>query len=266
MVRRYMDNILEKPCCGRSLFTASQTPGVANLNCLDRGLSQDNEVSVPAIENPVLYSPSDSSSKNFIDNLEYRVSREPQDLRSHILRITHYMRLRHEAGVYGALVDLFIVLGQNGVSIRQRMLGQAKSFLSHKRFLFFNSIIQRGIRDSDPVPDVQTAVLSKGYTGKKVFIIENAHRSCKDLSDPRQEAIDCLIHGKVNEARKILEHAVLQEPWREDLQIDLLEIYWATRDLSACQSMYARLADEFIPDHHAWVEVVERISDALGGV
>jgi len=260
-----MDNIPEKSCCKRSLFAAVSSPYYEKPN-RRRGLSHDSDVSFLIDDNPILYLQLGSSNENAAENLSYRIIRDPGDLRAHVQRIALYMRMQDEQGVYGALVDLFISLGENGISIRQRLLEQAKAFLSNQKTLFFRSIMQRGICDSDPLPDAHLAVLSKGYIGKNNFIVRTAHTSCSSKNDPRQEAIDCLIYGQVDKARKILEEAVLQEPWREDLQTDLLEIYWATRDLKACQAMYERLADEFIPEHHAWIEVVERISDAMGGV
>ena len=264
-----MDNLLEKSSYGRSLFTAVNAKRSSNdveKPIIQERLSQDNDVTFLIDANPALYLQLGTSNEHAIENLSHRIARDPLDLRLHVQRMTLYLRMQNSEGVYGALIDLFIAIGENGLSIRQRMLTQAKPFLSNQRLLFFNSIMQRGLRNSDPVPHAQTAVLCKGYIGKKQFIVQTAHASCRTGIDPRQEAIDCLIYGQVDEARKILEQAVLQEPWREDLQNDLLEIYWATRDLKACQAMYERLADEFIPEHHAWIEVVERISDALGGV
>jgi hypothetical protein len=261
-----MDNIIEKSCCRRSLFVPLHTSHFKKSECSGRSLPQYSDIDFLLADNPTLYLQLGPSNDNAVDNLSHRIARDPQNLRAHIQRLALYMRVQNEQGVYGALVDLFIALGENGISIRQRMLAQAEPHLTQQRFRFLNSVMQRGIRDTDPLPDAQLAVLSKGYIGKKHFIVENAHSSCSSNSDPRQEAIDCLIYGQVNEARRILEQAVLQEPWREDLQTELLEIYWATRDLKACQAMYERLADEFIPEHHAWIEVVERISDALGGV
>ena len=260
-----MDNLNEKSCCGKSLFPFFLSAGLDMPSGGVRRLSHDEEVTFAIANNPILYLQLGSSNDIAIENLCHRIARDPQDLRAHIQRIALYMRTQNNEGVYSALIDLFIALGEKGGAIRKRMFSNAEPYLSDKRKFFFSSILHRGIRDTDPVPDAHVAVLCKGYIGNNNFIVESAHNSCTYEDDPRQEANDCLSYGQVDEARKILEQAVLQEPWREDLQTDLLEIYWATRDVKACQAMYERLADEFIPDHHAWIKVVERISDAVGG-
>lgn len=224
-----------------------------------------NEVMYLIAARSSLYLQLGASNEQAIEHLSHRIVADPANLRHHIQRIALYMRVKNSNGVYAALIDLFIALGENGISIRQRMLRQAKPLLSTERFRLLKNTLMRGLRDTDVLPHTQAASLCKGYIGRNNFIAEVAHKSCTDSLDPRHEANDCLVYGQVDEARKILEKAVLKEPWREDLQADLLEIYWATRDLKGCQAMYRRLADEFVPERHAWIKTVERINNAVGG-
>jgi hypothetical protein len=58
----------------------------------------------------------------------------------------------------------------------------------------------------------------------------------------------------VEEARELLEKAVLEEPWRGDLQTELLEIYRYTRDEKNLAAMRTRLEamDITLPD--TWQE------------
>ena len=270
-----MNSSNHNTCCGKPLFAPVDSPTVKKQSSGDANRYEKSEAMFLVSDNPMLYLQFGSSNKRVIDNLLFSVARAPTDLRAHVQRIALHIRLQDESGLYGALIDLFIALGEKGVPIRKRMLAQAKSHLTVKHFLILNSVLERGIRDTDLLTDADSSVLSKGYIGRNNFIVEYApqpawQQSCKPQEsnsqiDPRQEANDCLIYGQVDEAKKILEKAVLEEPWREDLQSDLLEIYWATRDTKACQAMYKRLAGEFIPSHHAWIRTVERINDAVGG-
>lgn len=263
-------------CCSRTFVV----PVVDELSVKKQSASknirfEESEVMFLISDNPLLYLQLGASNQHAMENLIFTIARDSSDLRAHVQRIALQIRLRDESGLYGALVDLFITLGDKGISIRKRMLAQAKEFLTDKHFFLLNGVLERGIRDTDPLPDCNNSVLSRGYIGNNNFIVESASKSHwqqTDLqqtndsqTDPKQEANDCLSYGQIEEARKILETAVLQEPWREDLQSDLLEIYWATRDLNGCQAMYTKLADKFIPTHYAWIQTVKCINEVVGG-
>lgn len=280
-----MNSSSNNTVCGKPLFGPVNKPSVKKQSSSNSNRYENSEAMFLVSDNPMLYLQFGNSNERVIENLAFTVLRDPADLRAHVQRIALHIRIQDQSGLYGALVDLFIALGEKGLSIRKRMLTQAKPHLTKKHFLILNSLLERGIRDTDQVTDSDSTVLAKGYIGKNNFVVDDTafvknitkakpepswQKTCTEQSrsnphDPRQEASDCLMYGQVDEARKILEQAVLAEPWREDLQKDLLEIYWATRDIKGCQAMYGRLADEFIPEHHAWIQTVKRINNATGG-
>lgn len=200
-----------------------------------------------------------------VDYLAHRVVRNPTDLSTHVMRIQLLIRVKDRHGLYGALLDLFIALNQKGYRLRKRMLMLAHPCLRTKHFeLLFHYL--KSSQDVDVcITSVESSVLSKGYIGDRHFI----STSCRQEKDTfaaqnvMQQVNDCIEYGQVDEARILLESAIVKEPWQQELHNNLLEIYWATRDLNGCQIMYERLSDKHIPDPYIWGHTVKRIRNAI---
>ena len=62
-------------------------------------------------------------------HLGYKVARRPDDLLSHTHRVLLHCRLGQGAAAYGALLDLYHVLGERGAALRQRLLNAADPLL-----------------------------------------------------------------------------------------------------------------------------------------
>jgi len=205
-------------------------------------------------------------SDKAIEVLEYKVTRNPLYLRSHVQRIYLYRKIKNGDALYGALLDLFIALNTKGFEIRQRLLFESKYYLDSYHFNVLYQRLGNGINASSVLPLSQYSRLSKGLTGTIDLLISSNYQTTHEARDPQIEAHEYLEYGEVDEARKILEIAVLKEPWRKALHIDLLEIYKVSRDADNCDAMYRRLADKFIPDHHAWIQTAKHIHLATGDI
>jgi len=202
-----------------------------------------------------------------LEILEYQITRNPLSLRTHTQRIYLYRQFKNGEALYGALLDLFISLKNKGFEIRQRLLFESKPFLKPHHFKVLYSGLGAGIQASDALPLSRYSLLSKGLIGTNDLFTGNDNQNTgHNLRDPLLEAQEHLEYGDVDEARKLLEIAVLKEPWRKELHGDLLEIYRATRDASRCDEMYRQLSDKYIPDHHAWVQTAEHIHRAAGAI
>jgi len=205
-------------------------------------------------------------SDKAIKVLEHKVTRNPLYLHSHVQRIYLYRQIKNGAALYGALLDLFIALYNKGFDIRQRLLFESKWYLEPQHFDVLYNKLSTGVKSSDVVPLSQYSLLSQGLIGTLNLVISDNRETKHIPRDPQREAHEYLEYGEVDEARKLLEEAVLKEPWRKELHTDLLEIYKATRDASNCDDMYRRLSDKFIPDHHAWIQTAEHIRQSVGDI
>ena len=205
-------------------------------------------------------------NKHALAHLKHKIARRSCDLLSHIQRIYLTIETLDQDGLYGALLDLFIALETKGFYLRKRLLVQSRLCLTEEHFQALHEQLGSGITAADPMPITNSSVLTKGYIGTNLFIKRRPLARTKTLRDPLIEDTDYLEYGQVQEARRLLERAVMKEPWRRDLQDELLEIYRVTRDGKNCDAMYERLADCFIPDHFAWTQTAEQIHQLVEAV
>jgi hypothetical protein len=207
-----------------------------------------------------LYLELDRLNVDAIEYLTHRVTRDPSDLRSHVQRINLYTHSGDPEQLYGAILDLFIALTNKGYSIRKRMLLQARFHLNPHHFDALNQRLETGIDKHDIMPISRFSVLSNGFIGSNKFVEYHAEENIEESIDPVIQARDYLEYGQIDEARLVLETAILKEPWRKDIHTELLDIYWVTRDSENCHTMYQLLSKEFIPDHSAWIKTTERLN------
>ena len=187
------------------------------------------------------------------------VARTPVNLIAQIQRTNIHLSQRDAEGSYGALLDLFIALGDKGLSIRRRMLLRAKPLLTEEQFQALALRLNSGISATDPMPPSSQSVLSKGLTGTGQLVVRiNEEQAAK--RDPLEEAIEYLEYSQTDKARELLEQALLDDPSRLELHSNLLAIYRASNDLENFTAMHSKLNKLGKPLTEEWEQLAERFA------
>lgn len=193
--------------------------------------------------------------------LTYRVVRNPSDLLSHMRRILLQDQMGDPEDFYAALSDLFIALGSNGESLRSRLLKQYRSRLSDARYRTLLQFLKRGAT-SERSPYSCASVLAKGITGTCSLIRPVIDTVSEDhFRDPLKDARDFLEYSQIDEARQVLERAVLENPERIDFQTELLQLYRAGRDVENFKKVYHELISSGNSLSDDWSAVSEFLSE-----
>jgi len=195
---------------------------------------------------------------DFLDHLAYRTR---GDLRCHVQRVYAHIRRRDPEAVYGALLDLFIILNERGRPLRKRMLETCCKRISEDRYAFLARHLDSGIREIDAVPPVRTSLLTKGISGINQLVIKQ-DTTQRSYLDPLAEALDHIEYGQLEEAKRLLEAAVTQQPHRRELHQELLDLYRHTKDMDSFNAMFQRLDMESNPAAEAWQDLADRMIGA----
>jgi hypothetical protein len=88
--------------------------------------------------------------------------RNPLDLRSHAQRA--YLALDSEDPelAFGALVDLFIALGNKGRQLRSALLELSRSHLASEHYLYLEAHLDHGLNPNIALPAPQGSLLDRG--------------------------------------------------------------------------------------------------------
>ncbi|OGT90835.1 MAG: hypothetical protein A2514_04470 [Gammaproteobacteria bacterium RIFOXYD12_FULL_61_37] len=162
--------------------------------------------------------------------LSYQLARHPENLRQHAQRIFLLISSRETGPLFGALVDLFIALGDKGEDLRKRLLGLARPLLTNEDYEFLARHQRQGLEARHAKTDLKGSVLSEGFCGSNILV--SRERSQAGFADPLQEALSLLEFGQLDEARLVLEKEYLSNPSRKEVEDELADVYRHTRDRS----------------------------------
>ncbi|MGD9163264.1 MAG: hypothetical protein PVF13_00755, partial [Chromatiales bacterium] len=187
-------------------------------------------------------------------HLAHISAREPGNLLNHVRRIYLHLALKQSNALYGAMLDLYLALGDKGGRLRHHLLHKARKLLSQEKHDLFLAHQRQGLQSCQPLPASQHSVLGNFFSGDRRLVKEQSaaqapvNRETDALSLAREE----LDYGDITVAQQILEEAILQTPTRLGLHYGLLEIYKHTRSLVDFHAMKERLGDDVMIAQTAW--------------
>lgn len=185
----------------------------------------------------------------------HRIARDPQDLRSHVRRIFLTCESGLAEEIFPALIDLFIALGKNGTNLRRRMLEFSRAHLGGPEYNLLRDALATGL-NAATLPFTPGSVLCQGIEGT-LQCVRPAAEAVGTSRDPLVEAREFLEYSQLDEARGVLEQAVLHQPQRADLHRELLSVYRSTRDKTNFSKTLRALDGAANPVPEAWRDLEE---------
>lgn len=199
-------------------------------------------------------------------HLAHISAREPGNLLNHVRRIYLHLLRKQQNALYGAMLDLYLALGDKGERLRHQLLNKASKLLSQQEHELFLTHHREGLQSDQPLPASQHSVLGNFFSGGMRLVEEQQtgqEPHSKDI-DPLELAKEELDYGDISVAQQILEEALLKSPQRLGLHYGLLEIYKHTRSLDDLLSMRARLQDDIAIARTAWNQM-QKALETRGG-
>jgi hypothetical protein len=196
----------------------------------------------------------DVDRERWATHLAHIASREPANLLNHVRRIYLHLGHKQSGPLYGAMVDLYLALGEKGAGLRHNLLQQTRKLISQEQYDLFINHLHQGLKPHHSLTASQHSVLGSFFGCEKRLVVEgNAEQVPPEREiDPLELAREELNYGDITVAQQILEEAVLQSPKRLGLHYSLLEVYKHTRSLEDLLSMKERLGDGIESAQSAW--------------
>lgn len=199
-------------------------------------------------------------NEHLLEHLAHRISRTPTDLQSHVQRVMLCMQLQSHEKVYGAILDLFIALGDKGYALRARLLAQSRNILSTQQHSVLEAALHSGISELDVVPLTKYSRLSAGISGS-LEIVSLVHENQSSAStNVLGEVRDLLDSNHIETACDLLESELLSSPKNLEISQELLTIYHHTRDLTRITKTLNRLKSTPFAAQEKWQEMANRLA------
>ncbi|MDO9213521.1 MAG: hypothetical protein Q7U23_06775, partial [Methylococcales bacterium] len=174
-----------------------------------------------------------------LEKLVFLIAKKPKCLINHVQRIYYCFQENLGEQLYAALVDLLIILNKQGQAISWRMVLGTKSQLTTEQFQELKSYLKGNQVSTSRLMGNRYSVFSKGLVGvnKMIQQIENEVKE----DDPLMIALDHIEYSQLDEAKTVLEEAILLQPERLDLQQELFDLYKLTGDSNRFHQLLANL-------------------------
>jgi len=192
------------------------------------------------------------------DHLAHKITRSQADLQSHTQRIFHFIEIKETKAIYSALVDLFLVLGNRGLSLRKRILINAHTLLTDHEFDSLKKSLSLGLQSESQIPLGHQSLLTKGHFQPFIQKIDPKSSTSSNAID---EARSYVEFGQLDHAVATLKDAILANPRQLALHNDLLEILHKTADKESFTSFYEQLLSNKITLPPLWKKMAEEFTD-----
>ncbi len=200
--------------------------------------------------------------RDYIRHLERRILRRPRDLESHVRRILALKELSDADGIAGALADLFLVLGDRGWALRERLYAAVRKHLEPAHARFFGRHLDSGLSPTDPMPSFERSRLSKQVIGTTRIVVTRGDE-WSDAFELSRQAADA---GADDEARELLEGLLDVDPGNVEVCEALLDLY----ERNSLREVFFRTYTQFLGRPLAcfdrWLALAARFRDGNDGV
>jgi hypothetical protein len=190
------------------------------------------------------------NNDNLYEQIVFKVIGRPKRLILHMQRIyfTHHHGMKEQ--LYAALVDFLWVLDGKGKKLGHRMIYATQSLLSEQQFEVLKKYLTT--QNNQLFIGNKFSLFSSGMIGSGILLTE------KKISETHYDVIDIardyIEFSQLDAAKETLEIAVLEMPQRQDLQIELLELYKVTKDFQAFMDINNKLEEKGITFLAEWLE------------
>ncbi len=202
-----------------------------------------------------LFPPDDLIDRTFLEHLSFFISKRPECLIAHVQRIYCCFMLGESERLYGAFADLLVILNKRGRALSRRLLAGVKSLLSSEQIQSLLYFCEVSKTDISALPGNRYSIFSSGLIGEAFFIKFTEDYNEVNL-DPLSLAKDFIEYSQLDEARIVLEDAIIERPERHELHDELLTLYRLTRDSDNFFKLHAQLLQVGIDLPEGWDQTV----------
>lgn len=195
--------------------------------------------------------------------LSHKISKTPHDLTAHLHRIIAAHYSRNSDHLYGALLDLFIVLDKRGFALRQRLLNKFSPALTSVQHQAMRQGLLFGINAVEVLPQSYCSRFATGMVGKAGIVAKTGLTAELEYT-VLDEVRDLIDSGLFDDARRMLEEAISRQPGDEALNKELIDLFSYTRDKDAFLGTQEYFSDLELALADEWQKLAEELLQAEG--
>jgi hypothetical protein len=190
-------------------------------------------------------------SRHSRNHLEYILRQQPKNLACHLQRIKWILHTKKRHGLFSALCDLFIILGEQGLALRTTLIDSARQYLSAEQFKFLSKHLSDELMTDDLValPEQCFFKSSSVHLLHSETSIEEAQVP-EDTEDQLATIESYIENSQFNSAEQYILELLNNEPENEALTIKLINLYQALNESEKFDSAYEQFANSLLTSRY----------------
>ncbi len=181
--------------------------------------------------------PADINTVHTFNSFEYRLKRNPKDLSCHLQRIQFSISNKNRAELFASICDLFIILGEQGLALRQRLFDTYRKTLNQQQLTLIEPHLTEKCLSaySKPLPD-------KCYFKKEALELVGktaySNTGTKAGEDVLRVAESYIENSQFDTALEYIQKQLVQDPKNKALTLKLISLYKAMNCTDKFHSAY----------------------------
>ncbi|MFK5948164.1 MAG: hypothetical protein QM500_05280 [Methylococcales bacterium] len=196
----------------------------------------------------LLWLSENQSTECLYQQIVSKVLRKPNKLMFHLQRIYFTYHSEMYEQLYAALVDLLWVLEGKGLALSHRMVNATRSILTEAQAKMLDEYLKKQ-NINFLLGNKFSVCTAKGINSQALIIKKIA--TIDERYDPLELAKDYIEYSQLESALQTLENALIDEPDRQDIQAELLDLLKKTSNTKA----FKRITDTLLAN--GWKESTE---------
>ncbi|MGZ8225358.1 MAG: hypothetical protein ACXWT3_01810 [Methylococcaceae bacterium] len=192
--------------------------------------------------------------EGYLEKLVFLIARKPNCLIIHVQRIFYCFHANLNEQLFAAIVDFLVILNRRGQAISRRMVIGAKSRLSAGQIKVLKNYLKNHNADINSLSGNRYSIFTKGLLGAN-NMIQSVSKPDEPSYDPLEIAYDHIEYSQLEEAKRVLEKGILEQPTRLELHHELLALYQFTTDVAGFNQMSAQLTQSGIVVTEQWTDL-----------
>ncbi len=176
----------------------------------------------------------DCRENDELENLVYRVTKEPGNLQNHLQRIYFCYSNNRSEQLYASLIDLLTILAGKGEALSQRIIYGARSIINKEQWTTLQKYLIT--LDLTVLPSNRFSVLNPCLLGTTQLLDKDKNTAVQ--YDYLTLAHDYIEYSQLDPAIAVLEQGIPEDPDGKEGQKLLLELYKSTGDVIRFKAMY----------------------------
>ena len=185
------------------------------------------------------------------------VHSSPDNLRLHTQRILFCLDNHLSEHISGALHDLFVVLKEKGVDLRQRMFNLASPVMSFADRAYFKVWLSENSDKSLACYQFSGSVIESKTCQHQNGKIMNSFKVAPHFNHVLEEAEYKIESGQLDQAQVLLETSYLSNPNDIAIQKELQRFYFHAKKKKSMGAFIVRLNDSGVKLSKTWIDLQE---------